>query len=164
MEEITEQDIMEGGEGAKSMQLNEMSQHFLAETAKWSRFLSIIGFIGLALMALMALVFILAPNSTVTATLTQNGVQQEEVNTRVVGVFMGILYLLMCLLYYFPVSYLYKFSTRMRDALDVGDENSLQSSFENLKKHYKFIGILTAVVLGIYVFFGLIGVIVGSMT
>jgi hypothetical protein len=67
---------------------------------------------------------------------------------------MGLIYVFIGLLYFFPVYYLFKFSSQVRTALINKNSQQLDSAFENLKSHYKFIGILMIITLSIYVLFG----------
>jgi len=67
---------------------------------------------------------------------------------------MGLMYVLIGLLYFFPVYYLFKFSSKVRTALMTKNTQELETAFENLKSHYKFIGILMIITLSIYVLFG----------
>ena len=66
------------------------------------------------------------------------------------GGFVAIIYLVMALIYVFPVLYLYRFATKMKVALKNNDQDFLSSSFENLKSCYKYMGILMAIALGFY--------------
>ena len=43
---------------------------------------------------------------------------------------------------------------QLKAALLSKNNSTLDAAFENLKSHYKYIGILMIIVLGIYVFFG----------
>ena len=66
------------------------------------------------------------------------------------GMLMTVLYLAFAALYFFPCLYLYRFSDKMKVALDAQDQVTLDESFLNLKSTFKFVGILMAVILGFY--------------
>ncbi len=132
--------------------LNETAKEYLKETAKWTRFLAILGFIGIGLMVFGGLsmgVF--------------GSMASSEFNALPFPSFVfTLIYLGVAALYYFPVSYLWKFSNKMREALAGNNEDDYTSAFENLKSHYKFIGILAAIVMGLYALmfvFGIFGAI-----
>jgi len=127
------------------LSVNDQAIGFLKETAKWCSFLSIIGFIGIGLMVIGALFF-----GAMLASLSSMGAS-NGFDTAVGGGFITVLYLLMAVLYFFPVYYLYKFSVNMKRALQMKDEDTLTSAFEYMKSHYKYIGILTIVILSLYV-------------
>ncbi|MCA6068093.1 DUF5362 family protein [Chryseobacterium sp. RG1] len=122
----------------EELRIDRISREFLTETAKWANFLSILGFIGLGLMVLVALFMFVVGASNSFMPLGS-------------GVFVGIFYILIAGFYFVPINYLYKFSSNMKDALRTNNQASLTSSFEYIKSHYKFIGILTIVIMGIYI-------------
>ena len=67
------------------------------------------------------------------------------------GLFIGM--------YLIPTIYLYRFSTKMRIALDSNDQESLSYSFRNMKSMFKFWGIFIAIILGFYAVMFLIAII-----
>jgi hypothetical protein len=72
---------------------------------------------------------------------------------------VGGVYLVFSVIYFFPGMYLLRFSNKTRDAIDHLDENDLEEGLENLKSLFRFTGILTIVVLSLYVLF-IIGAII----
>lgn len=122
----------------EELRIDRISREFLAETAKWANFLSILGFIGIGLMMVVALFIMVIGASTSFGPFGG-------------GVFVGIFYILIAGFYFVPINYLYKFSSNMKNALRTNNQASLTSSFEYIKSHYKFIGILTIVIMGIYI-------------
>ncbi len=129
------------------MHLTNEAQGFLRETAKWATFLSILGFIGLGFMLLGGLFMLAAGGATDAMT---RGALPFPMSA------MGVAYLLFALLYFFPVYYLYKFASNTKDAIASQNTQTLTSALQNLKSHYKFIGILTIVLIVTYI----IGIIV----
>jgi hypothetical protein len=122
--------------------LNEKIKGFLLETAKWAKFLSIIGFIGIGLMVIGAIVIIIFG-----ASMGFRGGQP---------ILMGLIYLGMTALYFFPVYYLFNFATNIKKGINSNTQEGITFGFENLKSHYKFLGIMTIIVLSIYGFMFLI--------
>ncbi len=66
------------------------------------------------------------------------------------GAFLTVLYLAMAVLYFFPIYYLFQFSSKIKAALQTQSSELLEQAFSNLKSHYKFMGILLIIVLGLY--------------
>lgn len=132
-----------GGKAPDGLRINNHAIEFLGETAKWAKFLSIVGFIGIGLLIVFAF-FAQAFASTLA--------DSESVTFSVDGgIYVTIIYLILAVIYFFPVYYLYKFSNNMKKALQTKDEDLLSSAFEMLKSHYKFIGILTIVGVSFYI-------------
>lgn len=137
-------------ENGENLIIDWRSKEFLKETAKWTKFLAILGFVGIGLMVLVSLVMLFAPSS-----LMSNG--DFPFGGKI---FMMLLYLAFAVLYYFPISYLYQFSEKTKKAIENNDNNAIRDAFEFLKSHYKFMGILTIILLSFYaimIFIGLIG-------
>lgn len=133
------------------LKLNIQSIGFLKETAKWANFLAIMGFIGIGFIVILAFfmgaIFSSLPNAN-----------SMPFNA---GPIMTVVYLLIGVLYFFPVLYLYRFANKMKNALASNNENMLSEALMNLKSHYKFIGILTIIMLSFYAFAILITLIAG---
>ncbi|MFY9242641.1 MAG: hypothetical protein WAO74_06405 [Polaribacter sp.] len=127
----------------EQLTLNTSAKSFLRETAKWSFFLAIIGFIGIALMALLGIF-----SSVVFANLPFAQTQNLPFN---IGTMMTLIYLVLSVLYFFPVYYLLQFSVKMKKALSTKNDEVLADAFEKLKSHYKFIGVFTIIFLSLYV-------------
>lgn len=124
------------------MQLNASALEFLRESAKWSKFLAIMGFIGIGFMVLAAIFM-----STIMATLP------NENSIPLAGAmkgFLGGIYLVMAALYFFPVYYLYKFSNDTKIALQTNNDDLLATGLGHLKSHYKYLGIMMIVILSLY--------------
>lgn len=121
--------------------VSPLASGYLNETGKWGKFLAIIGFCVIGLIVMMGL-FAGTLFSSMDAVLPFP------------GFVMGLMYVLIGLLYFFPVYYLFKFSSKVRTALLTKNTQELDAAFENLKSHYKFIGILMIITLSIYVLFG----------
>lgn len=137
-------------ENGENLIIDWRSKEFLKETAKWTKFLAILGFVGIGLMVLGSLVMLFAPSS-----LMSNG--DFPFGGKI---FMMLLYLAFAVLYYFPISYLYQFSENTKKAIENNDNNAIRDAFEFLKSHYKFMGILTIILLAFYaiiIFIGLVG-------
>ncbi|MFZ4740602.1 MAG: DUF5362 family protein [Bacteroidales bacterium] len=119
--------------------------YFLLETSRWGKFLAIVGYIGKGLLILLALfmMFGLSHFSPFSAMPYPMGI-------------FGFVYIIMAIIYYFPATYLYKFSVQMKQGLLSNDQMTVNSGFQNLKSIFKFMGIFTIVILSIYGLFLLI--------
>jgi hypothetical protein len=139
------------------LQVSPQAQSYLTETAKWGKFLAIMGFIGSVIMIIIAFfipVFLtqLPPYNTMSS----------EFNSGM-KVGMTILYLLLALLFFFPCFYLYKFSVKMQAALKMVSQENFDESLMNLKSMFKFYGIFTIIILSFYALAFIIGIIATAM-
>jgi len=134
------------------LNLNAHSRSFLKEIAGWTYFLSIIGFIFVGLLVIIAV----SANS-----IYNNMAQFSQESPFDVGLFMTAVYVIVALIYFFPILSLFKFSKRLKSALKSKEDEELASALEILKSHYKFIGVFTIIVLSLYalaIIAGLLGV------
>lgn len=126
-------------ENSGSLAITIESAGYLNSTRKWTTFFSVLGFIFIGLFVCMSLFLMFAFSSV------YRGMMPFPVQL------IGMVYLLIAVIYFFPVYYLLKFSNHMNKALKQNDSGSLDLSLKNLKSHYKFMGIFTIVGLSIYI-------------
>lgn len=134
------------------MELHKETLNNLNETGKWTNFLSIMGFIFIGLMIVLGFF--------IGSIFSENANDQN--NTPFSGTIIGFIYLMMGLIYFFPVLYLYKFSTFTKKALMHQNPDDLNEAFKNLKAHYRFMGIITIVLIAIYLLAFVIGIFFGA--
>lgn len=125
---------------SNDMALTPGSKMFLKETAGWTKFISIVGFVMLGLMVILSLF----AGSLFGEAMEVSGMEM------IGGAFLTVFYLGIAVLYFFPIYYLFQFSAKMKAALQEQSSDLLQLAFENLKSHYKFMGILLIIGLGFY--------------
>jgi hypothetical protein len=129
----------------EQLTLTSSAKRFLKETAKWSKFLSILGFVGIGLMLIFSIF-----------TGTMIGILQNTVSQPLpkgLAITSSITYLLIAIIYFFPMYYLFQFSNRMKKALLMKNDETFEKAFEMLKSHYKYIGVLTIITMSLYLFF-----------
>jgi hypothetical protein len=132
------------------LHVDHQSSAYLGETAKWAKFLSIIGFIFCGIFVLVAIF----AGSFLAGALGRYG----EGNPMLSGVFISVIYILIALLYFFPCLYLFNFASKMQVALRNNDQEQLVQSFRNLKSCYKFLGILMIIMLSFYALILIFGI------
>lgn len=148
MEHISDQPQQENN----NLHINQNVKGYLLEAAKWGQFLAIMGYIFVGLMVIIAFVFMLS--SKYFPSLNTNG-------SLTLG--FGALYLLLSSLYMIPVTYLHRFSTQVKYGIINKDELNVEESFKNLKSLFKFSGISTIVLIGIYLLMFLGGGLMAMM-
>jgi len=140
-------DLQEG------LSLTRSAQSFLQETAKWAKFLAVLGFIicgfmvagALGMLTMSDMMFAGAGDLPFSPTL------------------FVLLYLAFAAIYFLPVLYLYRFSSFAQEALRDNSESRLEAAMENMKSHYKFMGVMAIVVIAGYLLF-FIGLLVTVST
>ncbi len=119
---------------------HEITSH-LNGAGKWGKFLAIMGFVFMALMLVMGIIMSIA---------------LSFIPSQQAGIFpfppvlIGFIYLIIGAIYFLPILYLYRFSTGIKQALLLKNQNQLAKAFFNLKLLYRFIGILMIVFLALY--------------
>lgn len=140
---------MESNQSLFSLNIDPVTKAHLSETARWARFLAILGFVALVLMILIiigALVFM-------------GGENAETQMFPGMGVAMAIYYVIIAAIWFIPLLYLLRFSGAMRTALHGNDQQALNTAFHNLKSCFKFVGIVTLILL----ILSLLGVVFGAI-
>ncbi|WP_299760239.1 DUF5362 family protein [uncultured Pontibacter sp.] len=156
-----ETDFYDNTPEPQSLTITLPSAAYLREIAKWGKFLAIVGFIGIGLMVIIALFA-----GTAIGSMSLPEESGGSAAGMIGGGFFMFFYLLFALLYFFPVLYLYRFSGKMQEALRLQNEELLVTSFANLKSLFKFMGVLTIIMLSFYVsamLFVFLGMGIGSM-
>lgn len=137
---------MELSEFETKLEINEAAKSYLLESAKWGRFLAIVGFVMCGLM-LVAGAFMGTIMSKVM------GVGMESTNPGPMANFgygFTFLYVIIAIVYFFPCYFLFNFSNKTKKAIQNSDSETLASALENHKSLFKFTGFLTMVILIIY--------------
>jgi len=137
------------------LSIDPTSKGHLSEAARWAKFLAILGFILCILIVILGL-FAGSIFEMYSSNRYEGFDRDVKVNTRGLGVMFSIVYILLALLYFFPCLFLFNFASRMKAALVSNDQDILNSSFQNLKKTFRYVGILMIIVLSLY----LIGIVV----
>jgi hypothetical protein len=126
----------------------------LATTAKWGKFLAIVGFVGIGFMVIGAL--------SIGGLMATMG--NEYGSTFPADFPAGLLtgfYLVISVIYFFPILYLYKFATKIQLSLRKNDQFSFNDGMHNLSRLYQFMGIFMAIILSLYAAVIVIAVIAG---
>ncbi len=139
-------------------QLTSAAVGFLQESAKWSKFMAIIGFVGIGLMVLVSLFMAIGFSSMGTANMPELPFSMSV---------FSIIYVLFAAIYFFPVYYLYQYATKTSAALHSKNKQLLTDGLENLKSHHKFLGIFTLILVSLYGFifvFAILGGILSTLS
>ena len=135
------------------------SRSHLGETAKWAKFLSICGMVGIILMVIFGIYISLAVSKQSNEFDDLYRKQGVELSSKGLGAGMMITYILFGLLYFFPCLFTLQFANKMKSALISNDSLVLSESFRSLKKTFRYMGVLTIIMLAFF----LIALITGGL-
>lgn len=142
-----------GSSNLFDISIDSTTSIYLKGAAKWAKFLAIIGFIFTGFVAL--------------ASLFAGGIYSTMFRSMGLGSGFGVLvtivYLAGALLYFFPCLYLYNFASKAQAALQANDQNGITESFRNLKRFFKFVGILTIIGIAFLLLAFILGIAFGTM-
>ncbi|HEY5691003.1 MAG TPA: hypothetical protein VIS49_06060 [Cyclobacteriaceae bacterium] len=118
---------------------NSQIKDYLLETSRWGKLLAIIGYLLIGIMILIAVAMMIGTSAS----------DRAFGSTISIG-YMGFIYLVIALLYYFPATYLHSFSNQVRLCLQSQEMGSITLAFQNLKPLFKFMGIFAIVMICFY--------------
>lgn len=118
---------------------NSIKQNLIT-SAKWAKFLAIIGFIFTGFLGIASLIML------VTALATGFGPL----------ILMGLVYVVLTVVMLYPGLYLIRFAGSTQKAMNTNKQSEFDYGIQNLKSLFKFAGIYTIVLIGIYILFFLI--------
>jgi len=118
----------------------------LRGTKPWARLVSIVGFVGsgLALLAGLTLPFV--------------GALSRELGGAVGGIAMGLLYLLVGCLYFFPSLFLFRYADAIGRLLLNGDSGSMELALAHKRSFWRLVGIATLIMVCLYAL-ALVGIV-----
>jgi len=141
---------MEQNSSLFNLSIDPVTKEHLSETAKWARFLAIVGLVLLALMVGFGIYFSTVVASSATSQFEDDFGTGRSNPFAAMGVGMAIVYVILALIWFFPLLFLLRFSNKMRSALAGNDQNLLNNAFQNLKASMRYVGIVTIIILVIY--------------
>lgn len=128
----------------KSLIMSPEAKSFLLTTARWSGFIAIVGFAMIGIMVIVSVAaFFISPLI---------GEFQDFQMFQYMPMpfyFLGLLYLIMAAIYFFPYYFLYVFSKKVKAGLMKNDQVSMDEGLKNLKRLAKFVGIVTIISLAL---------------
>lgn len=124
---------------------HESTQH-LMETARWGKFMAIAGFIGCGLMVVFAFVFgAILSHTLATRTPLYSRDPTASAFGYLGGAAIGMVYAVFAAIAFFPFLFLYKFSVRMKTALNTNDQVMLNQSLNAQRLLFRYVGVITII-------------------
>ena len=121
-----------------------MIEH-LRSTKPWVRFMSVISFIMAGLMIFFGLVMILIPT--------------RGMGGFGLGPLLGLIYILFAGIYVAPAFFLHKYASSIGHLMQGGGDVAMEEALGSQKSFWRFVGILTLVLICLYALFFVIAII-----
>ncbi|TDG36032.1 hypothetical protein EZJ43_10130 [Pedobacter changchengzhani] len=130
--------------------VTEEMRSYIYDATKWCKLLAIVG--------IVVSIFLLIGSFGIGALINADPKMQAQLGplASAGGLGVTIFYLLMGLLYFYPSILLYKFANKGKQGVLFGDQASLNEAFLSIKSLFKFMGILTIVLVATYFIFVLV--------
>jgi Family of unknown function (DUF5362) len=125
----------------------------LKETAMWSKFLAVTGMVISIIIALAGLVA-----GPMLANMNRNFGDANSGLGAMGSLFITVFYIFIGVVYFFLSLFLFRFATRMKQALLTTDQENFNASLMNLKLVYRTLGIITVVYLSLLALVLLVGI------
>lgn len=139
MEEVQPQPLF-------SLSIDPVTKTQLSETARWARFLAIAGMVSLGLMIVFGLVYSIWISSIMSSMQERRyGVQSPGAYTGGLAAGSALIFIIMAVVAFFPMLYMFRFANQMKTALYSNDQENLNASFQNLKRYFRYVGIITII-------------------
>lgn len=149
--------MMETNQNLFSLNIDPVTKTHLAVTARWAKFLAVLGMIVLALGLIVALMgaTLFTTFFGVPTTSTDPGTETIVSTARVT---MVVSALIGSAIVFFPLLYLLRFANSMRRAIAANDQKGLNTAFEHLRSHFRYLGIVAIIFLVLYGFIIAMGI------
>jgi hypothetical protein len=125
------------------LSIDAVASQELRDIAKWGRFLSIVGFVTCGLVVLLG-IFSASFLSDFGKLASNTGYASG------MGGIIAAFYIVFAIIYFFPVLFLFQSSTKMRTALNENDQQVFNEALIKLKAFFRYVGILTIIILAFY--------------
>lgn len=124
-------------ENRTELVLEIQAEAYLRETSKWTKFFAILGFIFMGIGVLSSIgMFVASSFISAYSPFPMAGI--------------AVFYLIFIGVYFFPIYYLLQFSNKAKEALLSHSSQTLTEAMKYMRSHFKFVGIMTIVILALY--------------
>lgn len=149
--------LFDHSEEPQNLQVDEVGQAYLLETARWGTFIAIIGFIIAGLLVLLGF-FVMVIGGTV-------GSMSKAYSGLPIGFgFLGFIYIIFAGIYFFPSLKLINFSAGIKRSLPIKDQDEFNAALSKLKSLFKLVGILIIIMISFYILILIFAIVVGVVS
>ncbi|WP_443939708.1 DUF5362 family protein [Pedobacter sp. MW01-1-1] len=125
--------------------VTEEMRSYIYDITKWARFLAVVGFVFSA--------FLIIGSFGIGALISGNPQMSTQLGFlgSAGSVIVTFIYLALGLLYFYPSLLLFRVANRGKHAVLFGDQENLNIAMRNLKSLFTFLGVLTIVIIVVYI-------------
>ena len=139
--------------------LTPMDADILRRTAKWARFLALVGFVTIALVLFAGMFAGRIMSGFMDEQSAMTGMPMNNM-IGAMGTMYTVIFIAIALLYFFPLLYLYRFASQALKAVNGAfDGMAFTGSLDSLRRLFTYVGVLTVIVLCFYA----IGILFGAV-
>ena len=124
---------------ADQIVVSENALGYLNATRPWVKFLAIVGFVFIGLMILVGWIMTCSFSAA-----------PKEPGMADLGTVFGVVYIVMAVIYLMPCLFMYRYAKAIA-AIPSAGQSALEEALKNQKSFWKFMGILMAILLCVYV-------------
>jgi type III secretory pathway component EscS len=141
------------------LKVTDEGKAYLRETAKWAKFLAIVGLV----FSILIMIIGVFAGTFISNIMAATNPQAASLYGGGMGVMIGVVYVALGAIYIIPCYYLLKFANQAKAALNSDDSNLLAEALGNHKSVYKFMGVLMIILLSLYALIIVFAIIGGGM-
>jgi hypothetical protein len=147
--------VLPEGHNDEKLLVTEDIRSYIYESAKWTKFLAVVGFVFSAFTLLIAF-----GSGAFLSTLAS--VEPNNPLLQLGPGFLTALFLVFALLYFYPSLLLYNFSSAAKTAVLYADQEGLNLAMSKLKSFFKFWGILMIVFISFYILATILSILMAA--
>lgn len=132
---------MENTQENRKIEIEQETLNDLNTTRKWSMFMAIFGFIFIGFLIIAGIL----------VTTFMSALSNSDTSTGFPEWILIIMFVVFAAIYFFPVLFLFRFSSLTGKAVAMLDKGELQKAFKNLKYYFVYIGIMIIIVISFYI-------------
>ena len=125
------------------LQITETAKKHLKTTSSWTNFYAILSFISIGFMLLSGITTLIS--GSFLRGFSDYSMYMDTTALSSMSAFIGILYVLMAVVMFFPALYLFRYGKSATTALAENNTLALEDSIKNMKSYWKFIGIMAII-------------------
>ena len=125
----------------RRIEIEQDTLRHLDATRKWTMFFAVIGFIFLGLLLI----------GGIAAGAFLSVFRSGQLDTGLPQWILIPVFIVIAAIYFFPVLFLFRFSTNMRNAVQTLQKDDLHKAFKNLRAYFAYLGVLVIIGLIFYV-------------